>query len=266
MARKKKSDYAEAERRYRAMRAREAAGPKRSLGDMLDLRLRIMADIATTAAEVDSTLDEVYGGAMTPKSGTLNGYRNERHLVFDTGSETGYRLAVTTFGWSSDPGHLPEPRFLRCWNKSFYAGYDDKELIRRLIGRVPTSEIDGLTAAFEVAEALKDNDEDLARRFDRVSRRQNQLFFRLRAVELAIGSAVTCLLEEKVNWRMRQGQKWTRVLLDDGSVITVTDTGTIMFGDRITDVPMSLNDRPSKKPYGSQWALRDRQRRAQERK
>jgi hypothetical protein len=74
------------------------------------------------------------------------------------------------------------------------------------------------------------------------------------------------LLEKKILWQMRQGQDWTRVRLDDGSYLTVTDTGSVMFGDRVKDADLSLSDRPTKKPYGPSLALLDRQRRALERK
>ena len=266
MARKKKSDYAEAERRYLAMQAREAAGPKRTLGDMLNMRLRVREDIAACTAGMTESLNKVYGDATGPVNRDNNGHSTHRTLAYPCDGYEGPRLAVISFGWTSDHGHLPEFQYLRSWSKNFYRGYDDPELVKRLLRREVRGEIDALSAAFEIATLFENNDEDLVRVFDRQAHRNAQLFYRLRVVEMAIATTVTDLLEKKIHWRMRQGQDWTRVSLDDGSFLTVTDTGLVMFGDRVKDVDLSLSDRPTKKPYGADWALRDRQRRALERK
>jgi len=263
---RKKSGYAEAERRYLAMRAREAAGPKRTLGDMMNMRLRVREDIADSVDAMTRSLDKVYGDATGPVKSDILGQSKYRTLAYPCDGYEGPRLAVISFGWSSDHGHLPEYRYLRSWSKDFYRGYDDPDLMRRLLRREIRGEIDALSAAFEIATLFENNDEDLVREFDRQSHRNAQLFYRLRVVEMAIEKTVTGLLEKKIHWRLRQGQDWTRVRLDDGSYLTVTDTGSVMFGDRVKDADLSLSDLPTKKPYGPSLALLDRQRRALERK
>lgn len=271
MAKKAKVDpeYQLMKRRYEKMRDREAAGPKRTIGELFDLRLRVAKDIAASSRDLDEVLDEVYKDAVPPEQrGVWKSHLRHRWMACSTVWASKPVLAVIDFGWSHDHEQPQNRRWLRCWSKSNYHGYDDNRLIQDITMRTPTTELDALAATFEVATAFEGNDPELAQRFLNVNHRNTQLYYRAHVVKREIDHAVTQMLKDKCGWHERKGQKWRRVNFDNGIVLTVTDVGEVLFGDQVEEINFSLSDRPSVRrhaSYGPLSSLSERQRRARER-
>lgn len=271
MAKKAKADpdYELMKRRYEKMREREAAGPKRTIGELLDLRLRVAKDIAASSRDLDEVLDEVYKDAVPPEQREVwNPHPRHRWMACPSVWGSKPCLAVLDFGWSRDPDRPETRRWLRCWSKSNYDGYDDTRLIQDITRRTPTTELDALAATFEVSTAFESNDPELAKRFIDVNHRNMQLYYRAQVVKREIDHAVTQILKDKCGWFERKGQKWRRVNFDNGIVLTVTDVGEVLFGDQVEEINFSLSDRPSVRrhaSYGPLSSLSERQRRARER-
>lgn len=269
---KRKRDQDEAERRahqaqidrYNAMRRLVAAKPPRTLGDLFSLRKAILADLQAATAVRDEVLNRVYGGLKgPPDTGKWNPYPKHRTLFCHVDGRE--RLKAVRFGWSfHEPYREGRHRgWVMAWSDDWYDGYGDPRLVRDLCGRDPRGAIDQLVCTSEVHEALADNDEALALEFLHASHRENQLWQRKSVVVNEITHSVTTLLEKNFDWRACKGETWRRIAFEDGTVVTVTSEGEVVFGDAIVDHTFSFLDPASKRNvYPS---LAERQQRARER-
>lgn len=271
MARKKREEDDELRRarqaeidRYNAMRERVAAKPKRTLGDLFTLRKAILADLQAATAVMDEVLSRVYGGLQgPPDTGKWNGYPIHRRLFCSP--ERSQRLKAVRFGWSFHEPYRESRRrgWVRSWSEEWYTDYADPRLVRDICGREPKGPIDQLVCAGEVEAALQGNDEALALEFDAIAHRVNQLWQRKAVVVNETTHSVTTLLEKRHDWRAEKGETWRRLTFEDGTVVTVTSEGEVVFGDAIVDHRFSFLDEASKRNvYPS---LAERQQRAQER-
>lgn len=269
---KKKRDEDDAERRahqeqidrYNAMRKRVAAKPRRTLGDLFTLRLAILADLRAATAVRDEVLDRVYGGLKGPPD-TGKWDPNPKHRTLFCHVDGRERLKAVRFGWSfREPYRENRGRgWVMSWCDDWYDGYGDPRLLRDLCGREPKGAIDQLVCAGELHAALQTNDEALALEFHAAYHRENQLWQRKAAVHNEIVHSITTLLEKRHDWRAEKGETWRRLTFEDGTVVTVTNEGEVVFGDAIVDHRFSFLDEATKRNvYPS---LAERQQRAQER-
>jgi len=272
MARKKRHED-DAERRahqaeidrYNAMRKLVAGKPKRTIGDLFTLRKAACDTLADARAKQNEVLSRVYGGLTgPPDTGKWNAYPHHRTLFCQVPRRE--RLKAVRFGWSfREPYREDRHRgWVMSWSEDWYEGYGDHRLIRDVCGREPKGQIDQLVCVSEVTEALQQNDEALALEFDDVSHRVNQLWQRCGVLRAEIMSSIHALLEQRHNWRADKTENWRRLTFEDGTIVTVTGEGEVVFGDAIIDLNFSFLDPATKRNVYP--GLAERQQRAQERK
>ena len=271
MARKKR-DEDDAERRahqeridrYNAMRKRVASKPKRTLGDLFRLREAILVDLRVATDVNDEVLNRVYGGlTCPPDTGTWDPYPKHRTLFCFVPEHK--HLKAVRFGWSfREPYRENRGRgWVMSWSDDWYDGYDDPRLVRDVCGRDPKGAIDQLVCAGQVQVALQSNDEALALEFYHANHRVNQLWQRKAVVVAELTHSITTLLEKHHDWRAEKGETWRRLTFEDGTVVTVTNEGALVFGDAIVDHRFSFVDPATKR--NAYPGLAERQQRAQER-
>jgi hypothetical protein len=256
-------------KRYEAMLKRVEGKPIRTLGDLFALRLAVLSDIEVVDRARGDLLERVYGGQTEPPElAKSRPYPTHRRLFYTLPSKDD-RLRSITFGWSyrdfRDPRIQGETAvWTMSWSEDWFKGYGDPRLVREVVGRDPKNEIDELVCAGLVAEALEANDEELGRAFANVQHRLNQLWYRHAVVKTSIEHSLLKILADEHGWRPGRDGPWRKVMFEDGSVVTLTSEGVMMFGDVVVTTRVSLA-LPSENR--STWAnnLKDRQRRALER-
>jgi len=263
MAKKERFYPAKAEHdRYMAMLKLNETKRKRTLGHLFGLRRQLLSDLAVAEARNSEVLDRVYRGETgPPETGQWQSYPKHR-TMFCTPPWGGGRILATEYGWSSG--------YLRGWSRSlhetFYRSTEDADFLRRLLGRVPSTDLDKLVAAGEVDGLLQDNDPELALEAVMTRHRCNQVWQRVAVVKREIVHSVLKLLADREDWSPQPGDPWRRVSFEDGTVLTITDRGDVIFGDSMREVSMSLTD-PASKSHNPSFSnsLYERQRKARER-
>lgn len=264
MARKKKDHTDDRISRFRALRKILASKPKRTLGQLLSLRGAVVRDVAEAWQRLDAILDRIYEGRTGPlKTDPWCSWPRCRRLFLWTGKG---RLRMLDFGWSHKLNAVGGGFWVRSWSANHYDGYDDVHLINALTGRRPYGAMDQLVAAAEVAEIIGKNDAALAEEFEAADHRLNQLYQRRSVVEQKIGDAIVARLAQAENWTGEGRASWRRITFEDGTVLTVTDKGEVLFRDALIEVPMSLLDPVDVKSAAFPNTLAERQMRALERK
>ena len=266
MAKKREKFYpGEAEhRRYMAMVELCKTKRTRTVGDLLDLRRRVMADANAAMAVRDEVLDRVYRGQTAPPD-TGRWVSNPLYrTLYCTPPWGGGKLIATEYRWAHS-GHFRRSYWMRAVSERWYSGKDDLDLLRNLVGRVPQTDLDKLVAAHEFEERMAENDEQLALEAVETGHRVNQIWQRYGLVKAELHHAIVKLMTEREDWAGGCAEPWRRIKFEDGTVITLTDNGDIVFDDTIVAVQMSLADPAEKmhKTFGG--SIADRQRRARER-
>ena len=262
-----KSSGLVAMKRYAAMQKRVEGKPVRTLGDLFTLRLAVLKDCKVVSDERDVLLNRIYGGlAGPPEDGKWNSHPIHRRLFFRRPIRP-ERVHSIAFGWSFvEPGIEGRRRgWTMAWSEDWFKGYGDPRLIREVVGRDPKNEIDELVCAGLVAEALEANDEELGREFANVTHRINQLWHRHWVVKTGIEHSLMKILDREHGWIPGRGAPWQRVTFEDGTIVTVTSDGVVMFGDVVETRRLSLQ-LPCAKREAWSTNLADRQRRALERR
>ena len=253
-------------KRYEAMLKRVEGKPIRTLGELFALRLAVLSDIEVVDGARSSLLDRIYGGQTEPPVlAQSRSYPTHRRLFY-TMPSIDDRLRSITFGWSYRDFHIEgkTPWWTMSWSEDWFKGYGDPRLIREVVGRDPKNEIDELVCAGLVAEALEANDEELGREFANVQHRLNQLWYRHAVVKSSIEHSLHKILTDEHGWKPGRDEPWRKVMFEDGTVVTLTGEGVVMFADVVLTTRVSLL---SPAVNRSTWAnnLKDRQRRALER-
>ena len=264
MARKTVND---AVKRCEAMRLRVEAKRVRTIEDLFTMRRAVMEDIQLVTVQREFQLNRVYGGEKgPPDTGKWNPHPKHRRLFFHVPSRPD-QIKCIDFGWSfAEPYRDDRKRgWVMCWSEDYYEGYADRRLIRDVVGRDPKNQLDELVCAGLVAEALEANDEELGLAFWNVQHRLNQLWRRNGVVNWNIEHSIQKVLEKQHDWRPGREEPWRRVEFEDGTIVTVTSQGDVVFDDVVLTTRISLQS-PSEKRYTLWGNLADRQRRALERK
>ena len=254
-------------KRYAAMLKRVEAKPVRTLGDLFTLRLAVLSDIQVMSDQRDRLLIRICGENAGPPDPKQYRYgRTLRRLFFSRASDPA-RVNSIEFRWSYvERGVEGKPaNWVMSWSESWFHGYGDPRLIREVVGRDPKNEIDELVCAGLVAEALEANDEELGREFANVTHRINQLWHRHWVVKTGIEHSLMKILDREHGWIPGRGAPWQRVTFEDGTIVTVTSDGVVMFGDVVETRRLSLQ-LPCAKREAWSTNLADRQRRALERR
>ena len=262
-----KSSGLVAMKRYAAMQKRVEAKPVRTLGYLFTLRLAVLSDIQVMSDQRDRLLNRIYGGlAGPPEDGKWNSYPTHRRMFFIRPLRP-ERVHSISFGWSFvEPGIEGRRRgWTMSWSADWFKGYGDPRLIREVVGRDPKNEIDELVCAGLVAEALEANDEELVRAFADVQHRIEQLWQRHRVVRSSIEHSLLKILAKEHDWRPGRGEPWRKVTFEDGTVVTLTGDGVVMFEDAVATTHISLQS-PAGRRETWPHNLSDRQRRALERR
>jgi hypothetical protein len=256
-------------KRYEAMLKRVEGRPFRTLGDLFALRLAVLSDIEVVDRARGDLLARVYGGQTEPPELAKSRPFPTHRRLFYRMSSIDNRLRSITFGWSyrDSRDHRIQgktPVWTMSWSEDWFKGYDDPRLVREVVGRDPKNEIDELVCAGLVAEALEPNDEELGRAFAKVQHRLNQLWYRHVVVKTSIEHSLLKILENEHGWKPGRDEPWRKVMFEDGTVVTLTGEGVVMFADVVLTTSVSLL---SPAVNRSTWAnnLKDRQRRALER-
>lgn len=267
MASKKKERFYPEEAEYRrhlAMLELCKTKRRRTVGDLLDLRRRVLTDSAAAMAVRDEVLDRVYRGEKgPPDTGKWNSYPHYRTL-FCTPPWGNGKLLATDYGWQHS-GHFRRSYWMRSVSERWYSGKDDPDFLRYLLARVPNTDLDRLVAVHEVEEKMSDNDEQLALEAVETGHRVNQLWQRCGVVKAELHHAVVQLMTEREDWAGGCGEPWRRIKFDDGTVVTLTDKGDLIFDETVVSVSMSLSDPAVKMHRTFGGSIADRQRRARER-
>jgi len=235
----------------------------RTLGDLFELRKEACRGLAAAQERQNEVLSRVYGGLTgPPDTGRWNAYPHHRTLFCHPPRRES--MQAVRFGWSRREVYHGgrDTGWLMSYSQDWYTGYDDRRLIRDVCGREPKGAIDELLCVSEVAKFLDGNDEALALEFDAVTHRVNQLFLRRGLVSAEITVSVQSLLGRRHGWWADKNEAWRRVTFEDGTIITVTSEGEVIFGDVIVNHNLSLHD-PSTKRYVNP-DLAERHRLAQE--
>ena len=254
-------------KRYAAMQKRVEAKPVRTLGYLFTLRLAVLSDIQVVSDERDVLLNRIYGGlAGPPEDGKWNSHPIHRRLFFRRPIRP-ERVHSIAFGWSFvEPGIEGRRRgWTMSWSEDWFKGYGDPRLIREVVGRDPKNEIDELVCAGLVAEALEANDEELGQAFADVQHRLNQLWQRHRVVKSSIEHSLLQILAKEHDWRPGREEPWRKVTFEDGTIVTLTSEGVVMFEDAVLTTHISLQS-PAENRETWPHNLSDRQRRALERR
>jgi len=248
--------------RFDAMNKLNKSKPPRTLGQMFAIRKQIIDDCSAAAEHRDALLDIVYGGLKRPPdadTGPFMSHKRHRGMFYRYDE----RIRCIWFGWSFNT-HPRKPGWVWSWSDTRYKGFDDVSFIRDALGRVPVTDLDRLIAAAEVAAMLEDNDEVLAEKVDLSILRCNALWSRLRVVEEFIATSINKLLYDRENWASGCSEAWRRISFEDGTIVTVTDRGEVIFGDAMLNVAMSMSDNVIRKDGGYPNRLAERQRHAKE--
>jgi hypothetical protein len=253
-------------KRYEAMLKRVEGKPIRTLGDLFALRRAVLSDIEAVNSARDSLLERIYGDETEPPALSKSYNYPTRRRLFYTMPWIDDRLRTITFGWSYREFRIEGKvgGWAMSWSEDWFKGYGDPRLVREVVGREPKNEIDELVCAGLVAEALEANDEELGREFAKVQHRLNQLWYRHSVVKTSMEHSLHKILADEHGWKPGRDEPWRKVMFEDGTVVTLTGEGVVMFADVVLTTSVSLL---SPAVNRSTWAnnLKDRQRRALER-
>jgi hypothetical protein len=161
--------------------------------------------------------------------------------------------------------HFRRSHWLRSVSERWYSGKDDPDFLRYLLGRVPVTDLDKLVAVHELEEKMADNDEALALEAVETGHRVNQLWQRCGVVKAELHHVIVQLMTEREDWAGGCGEPWRRIRFEDGTVVTLTDKGDLVFDETIVSVEISLSDPAVKMHRTFGGTIADRQRRARER-
>lgn len=195
-----------------------------------------MEDMVHCHGERAVLLERIFEGHKMP-----TGYRPD-YTVRTMGFEENSAVVLYFFGYSKvhyDGGY--KERWTQSWNFTRYHGWTDPDLRYKILGRwVTENEVDVLAAMSQIEDWQRSNDEALIREFVRVHGRLGGLHQRLRVVDDEITSTVVKTLEKHHGRPENEppGQDYTRVVLEDGQVLTVTPDGRLIFGDAVKTVSL----------------------------